>query len=812
MPAVEPSTNNRFVTVSLFALLLFFALRGYELVLFAMHNEAPKGMLMLSCQSFFHDTVFAFGIFFILAIPNFILGNFSALLAHIFQIASLFTLLLIGFALGSYFATTYVPLGLDLFGYSLSEIIKTVGASTHGVNYFSVVFLIFLILFLFWSGRVAKKFYPPSSLIVLFYLMSFLSLPLIKFSSPVPSDYKKESEYFVVVNKSQYFFTKLLTKIGGTHIKALIADQNEYPLLKNADYTDTLGQFFNLGEKPPNLVFIVVEGLGASFMEGGTYSGFTPFLDSLSHKSLYWKNFLSTSGRTFGVIPSLFGSLPYGDAGFMNMGAAMPDHMSLLSLLKQNGYTVSFLYGGDADFDRRLSFFKRQNVDHVISQDDFSDKYQKTSADENGFSWGYPDDALFKVGFEHLAKNAATPRMDVYLTLSTHEPFIFPNQTHYLDLFKSKLATLSAERRERVAHEGPALSSLLYADEAIQNFLIEYEKQPSFANTIFFITGDHRMIPLPHDSKIDRFHVPFLIYSPLLKEPKQFLSVSTHLDVTPSILALLKNKYAMNFPDKVHWLGEQIDTSPEFRSTRKLAFMRAKNEIIDYLSGNQFFSGDLLTGEQAFELRPDMDLEELQDEGIKDSLRSQLNVFRKLNDYVCFQNKLLPVQQSAKKLDVEIDEALRATLSPDERNKMFADAQSVASAEKYDEAQKICEKILTVYPEDYDVRSLLGHILAWQQKYEEALGVFKDLIRQAPKYADAYAGVAQIYFWTEKLDLALNYVDRAIEITAKNDDTLLLKAKILRAKKQDAKAMELVDEILRRNPSMTDALSFKKGI
>jgi hypothetical protein len=40
------------------------------------------------------------------------------------------------------------------------------------------------------------------------------------------------------------------------------------------------------------------------------YGGFT-YLDSLIPKSLYWENFVSNAGRTFGALPSILGSLPY---------------------------------------------------------------------------------------------------------------------------------------------------------------------------------------------------------------------------------------------------------------------------------------------------------------------------------------------------------------------------------------------------------------------------------------------------------------------------------------------------------------------
>ena len=107
----------------------------------------------------------------------------------------------------------------------------------------------------------------------------------------------------------------------------------EFPFLKAADYSDVIGKYMNVQQQKPNIVIVIIEGLGSSFIEGGNHSGFTPFIDSLSHQSLYWKNFLSTTGRTFGVLPSLTASLPFSEKGFMELGSNMPDHRSLFTLL-----------------------------------------------------------------------------------------------------------------------------------------------------------------------------------------------------------------------------------------------------------------------------------------------------------------------------------------------------------------------------------------------------------------------------------------------------------------------------------------------
>jgi phosphoglycerol transferase MdoB-like AlkP superfamily enzyme len=57
-------------------------------------------------------------------------------------------------------------------------------------------------------------------------------------------------------------------------------------------------------------------------------------------------------------------------------------------------------------------------------------------------------------------------------------------------------------------------SSILYVDEAIEEFFQVYKKLPKYDNTIFIITGDHRLPEIPLATTIDRFHVPIMIFSP----------------------------------------------------------------------------------------------------------------------------------------------------------------------------------------------------------------------------------------------------------------------------------------------------------
>jgi uncharacterized sulfatase len=414
----------------------------------------------------------------------------------------------------------------------------------------------------------------------------------------------------------------------------------DYPFLHKFNTPDLLGSSFNKQKEQPNFVFIVVESLGRAYSGDGAYLGsFTPFLDSLMQHSLYFENMLSTSGRTFSVIPSLMGSLPFGEKGFCEMGDKMPPVQSLISLLKPYGYKSSFTYGGDANFDNMALFLKKQKIDVVSDKTGFGTEYEKLPAKANGFSWGYGDKAIFKKYLADLNAKPAGPRVDIILTLSMHDPFLIKEQDLYNDKFDKRNASLSlsAEKKEYNKLYKAQFATMLYFDDALKGFFKEYAKRKDFANTIFIITGDHRMPEIPISTQLDRFHVPLVIWSPMIKTPRDIKSISTHFDVLPSLLAFLHTNYNMKFPTSVSFVGHGLDMEPTFRNIHSYPLMRNKNELMDFISGEFFLSGSDL-----YKIYPTLDIEPVTDTKQLNKLQQQFELFKKMNTEATSTQHLLP--------------------------------------------------------------------------------------------------------------------------------------------------------------------------
>jgi len=562
--------------------------------------------------------LFDLKVFFILAlvifIPYLLIALFSRKGATVFYTVLLALITLLQFALIRYFAINLAPLGNVLFAYSFDEIMMII-RSSDGMSFWSflpLALILALVIFLQW---VATKIRIKGNLwlvITAVYVMALFMALVPPCNGP---QNVSEMTVFHRINKSAYFIKEttafLLKEPEVKPMDQLVKEidkyqeihpefdytSKSYPLVhKNRD-PDVLGPYFNLQKEPPNLVFIIVESLSQACIGDDSYFGnFSPFLDSLKNQSLYFDNFLSISERTFHVFAALFGSLPFGGGEFQEDLSQIPFHYSLIRYLRENGYYTTFYYGGDPTFTHYDQFMKKQGIDRIMV--DFGPEYREKQKLYPDFFWGLHDEFTFARSLEVIDSLQKEPRLDIYLTLSTHHPYRIPDHEKYMAEYEeiTTRAGFSPEKKALTDLNKKIFAAMLYSDNALKDFLNAYSQRPDFQNTIFIITGDHFFQELGYSkiSAIERYHVPMIIYSPLLKKPHRFESVSTHQDVTPSLIAMLQHAYHFKHLPYVHWLGRGIDTATDFRNLHALQFVTCDQESVDYLNQGFFLSKNKL--------------------------------------------------------------------------------------------------------------------------------------------------------------------------------------------------------------------------
>ena len=659
MPNIRPFLQTYFrITISF--LIVFMLIRVYEFYFvaskfFITHPYARELSGIL--YDIYAWLIYAFIFFFVylpLCFLNLRLAKVTFHVVNVILIVMYLSLIIV-------FSERNIPFDHEFFTRSMRESwLTTKQMMTSGfsiylpfISYVAFYFLIYHIIF--------KKIKFHKYFINVLLALSFLSVVFIKYSSPSENWFKQKSAYYLVCNKFNYWLKdsyeyfkdqKKNSSLTGAALEEAVAfyqnnqpfefTDKEYPLLHLNETSDVLGNFFNLNNTLPNIVILVVEGLSKDFSGDHAYAtSFTPFLDSLAEHSLVWNNFLSTAPGTFAAQPAITGSVPYASRGFSAMNI-IPDHLSLIKVLRKNGYWTNFMIGFNTDFDNMGEYIRLQGTDLLLTQ--YPAKYKQMGVAKEGWSMGYSDDALFSRSFEVMDSLKKSPYLNIYHTGTTHMPYKFEQKPLYDKLFDKKLKTLqlSKELKHTLKETKEVLVTFMFSDDCLKNFFKEYAKRPEYGNTIFFITGDHHIGSFPSTSVIDDYHVPLIIYSPMLKAPKKFLAVNSHNNLAPTITNLIINNFSVPFkPSQVPWLGSVMDTSTAFRNIHSMPFMEWSRDISDYIYQDYFLSGDHL-----YKLTPELQEESINNDSVKNHMISLRENFKLINKYVTENNKVFKSAES----------------------------------------------------------------------------------------------------------------------------------------------------------------------
>lgn len=584
-----------YISLSFWFLLFIVCIRFYEVLLLTYYNGSFLYYVKINIWGLFFDTIlFLKTCCFSLPIFLILFHFFPKITNIFFKIIGALALFL-SFICVTYFIVSGSFLDVGVFAYSFQEMIEIIKVSTNVPLWCYIVIIILPILFIYTSKKQLK--FPK-----VFYILFIILLPVSMFINNNTNE--KELTFYIKTNKGLFFIKSFFSQSNNIDytdkvelVKAIKEFQSyfpqydfvskKHPFLHKAEYADVLSPFFNLNPTPPNFVFIIVEGLSMEVMDSN-YS-IMPFLDSISHHSLLWEQCYSITARTYGVIPAIFGALPVGEKGFMSLSPYTPEYTSLLKIMSKNGYNNNFYCGG-FDFDNISNFMKENNTQLGIK--DFDEDIEKQSKYK---AWGKEDHLSFMQAVRNIDFNQK-PRVDIYLTLTSHDPWEYPNKEYYQSVFENKILSIDNiqnANKKYLLDNKKILASYMYVDMAIKQLIQAYSQKVGFENTIFIITGDHSPFSNQLRGKIN-FHVPLFIWSPMLKSPKLIKGLANHHNITPTILSLLRSNYNMEVPSEVSWLSNSIDTSNVYNTSTFAPLYSASREIVGIIFNDYLLCDDEL--------------------------------------------------------------------------------------------------------------------------------------------------------------------------------------------------------------------------
>lgn len=339
-----------------------------------------------------------------------------------------------------------------------------------------------------------------------------------------------------------------------------------------------------------NVVIFIIESFNKEFigslnkdLEGGTYKGYTPFVDSLIGVSKVFTHSYANGRKSIDVLPSIFSSLPRIGLPFVLMTPYYRNKLnSLPGLMKEMGYKSAFFHGAPNGSFGFIDFINIIGVDEYYGMNEYNN-----DKDYDG-TWGIWDEEFMQY-FANTIDTFSNPFIATLFSVSSHHPFVLPEK--HKNRFKKG--------------DSPLEECIQYTDYSLQRFFKTASNMPWFNNTLFIITADHVSINQRPEfqNEIGYFSVPIIFYRP----GSNLTGIDTitnaqQIDIMPTVLNYLGyNKDYIAFgKDLFSKEGKNFafnylnDTHRLFLDDHLLIFNGEKSSALYHVDNYRKLSGNIM--------------------------------------------------------------------------------------------------------------------------------------------------------------------------------------------------------------------------
>lgn len=277
--------------------------------------------------------------------------------------------------------------------------------------------------------------------------------------------------------------------------------------------------------RPLNVVVFIMESFGKEYigalnkdLDGGTYKGYTPFLDSLISESLTFEYSFANGHKSIDGMPSVLSGIPMFVEPFFLTPASMNKVSGIGGELRKKGYYTAFFHGaengsmGFEAFSRATGFQDYYGRTEYNNDDDFDGR------------WAIWDEEFFQFFADKLS-SFRQPFVAALFSASSHHPFVIPKR--YDGKFPK--GTL------------PIHQCIGYSDYALKRFFEKASHESWFNNTLFVITADHtNQTEHPeYMTESGTFAVPVIFYQPGSTLKGHTDAIAQQIDIMPTVLGYL---------------------------------------------------------------------------------------------------------------------------------------------------------------------------------------------------------------------------------------------------------------------------------
>jgi len=267
--------------------------------------------------------------------------------------------------------------------------------------------------------------------------------------------------------------------------------------------------------KRPNIVLLILESFSGSACQAvwpEADSTIMPNINRIYREGIGFTNVFANSFRTDRGVAAVLASYPGQPTNSVMKDQSKCNHLQYMSKrLKENGYDLHFVHGGDVDFTNMRGFLTAGGFEQITGDTDFpiGDRMSK---------WGVPDHKMFDYLFDEIEKEAGngTPSLKVMLTLSSHEPFDV--EYHH---FKNEY-----------------VNSIAYVDSCIGNFVDRLKNTSAWDNLLIIGVADHSYANYPaglQNHELLRYRIPMFWTGGAIERPVIIDTYGSQTDLSATL-------------------------------------------------------------------------------------------------------------------------------------------------------------------------------------------------------------------------------------------------------------------------------------
>lgn len=241
----------------------------------------------------------------------------------------------------------------------------------------------------------------------------------------------------------------------------------------------------------PDIVLVILESFSSHLLPSQGGEPVATGLDSVAREGVLFTDIYASSFRTDRALPAILSGFPAPTSTSLLKYVNKFEHLpSLPSILGENGYDLTYYYGGDINFTNMQAYLISMGFSEIISDKDFP-------ADQRESKWGAHDGVLFNRALEGIRSRAeghkrGVPQLSVIQTSSSHEPFEVPyTNPRFADV--------------------PQKNAFAYTDSCLTAFLNDLRSVPGYEHTLVVILPDHYGCWPLNLAPVDRHHIPVVV-------------------------------------------------------------------------------------------------------------------------------------------------------------------------------------------------------------------------------------------------------------------------------------------------------------